>query len=256
VIVNQSFVHLVLGDRNPIGRRIRYVSFEEWGATPDAQRPWYEIVGVVRDLGMAVGADVGQAAGSDPKVAGIYHPVAAGGVYPAHMALQMRGDPLAFASRLRAIATEVDPTLRLYDLKRLDRVNESELEFLSFWFRLLSFGSSVALLLSLAGIYAVMSFTVSRRTREIGVRVALGADPRRVIVALFARPLAQVAWGIAGGGVLVGLLTRAASGPLSWSEVGLLIGYAMLMMAVSLLACLVPTRRALRVQPTEALRAD
>ena len=133
VIVNQSFVRLVFGGRNPIGRRIQYVELEEWDAPrpPSASPgPWYEIVGVVRDLGMAVGSDGGtldtpesdtQAAGGDPKVAGIYHPVAPGGVYPAHMAVHVSGDPAAFAPRLRAIATAIDPTLRLYDMTPLER---------------------------------------------------------------------------------------------------------------------------------------
>jgi len=259
VIVNQSFVRLVLGGRNPIGRRIRYVYFEERGeprAPGEPPGPWYEIVGVVRDLGMAVGADMGQAAGSDPKVAGIYHPVAPGGVYPAHMAVHLRGDPMSFAPRLRAIATAVDPTLRLYKVMPLDRVNDSELQFLSFWFRLLLLVSSIALILSLAGIYAVMSFTVSRRTREIGVRIALGASPRRVIAAVFRRPLTQVGLGVVAGGGLVAVLVRGAMGVLSVREVGLVAAYAGVMMGVCMLACIVPTRRALRVEPTEALRAD
>jgi hypothetical protein len=67
IIVNRSFVRLVLGDRNPIGRRVRYLRFEESGPVADPKSgPWYEIVGVVRDLGMAVGADQGAAPGSDP----------------------------------------------------------------------------------------------------------------------------------------------------------------------------------------------
>ena len=257
VIVNQSFVRLVLGGRNPIGRRIQYVELEEWdGPRPPASNPgpWFEIVGVVRDLGMAVGSDGGtadqnpdvekQAAGGDPKVAGIYHPVAPGGVYPAHMAVHVSGDPAAFEPRLRAIATEVDPTLRLYDVTALANVTASELQFLSFWFRMLLGVAVLALILSLAGIYAVMSFTVSRRTREIGVRIALGADKRRVVTAIFRRPLMQVALGVVAGAVLVGLMARAATGAMSPREVAIVVGYALLMMLVCLLACIVPTRRA------------
>jgi predicted permease len=257
VIVNRSFVKRVLGDRNPIGRRIRYVRFEESGPVPDPKSgPWYEIVGVVRDLGMAIGADQGTAPGTDPKVAGIYHPVAPGDLYPAHVALQMRGDPVAFVPRLRAIATSVDPALRLYDIMPLSNATESELQFLSFWFRLLLMASAVALVLSLAGIYAVMSFTVARRTREIGIRVALGATTRKIALATFAQPLRQVAYGVLGGGVIVGVLARAVTGGLQLGQVTLLLTYGLAMMAVCLLACVVPTRRALRIQPTEALRSE
>ena len=259
VIVNQSFVRLVLGGRNPIGRRVRYLQLEEWDG-PELENakpgPWYEIVGVVRDIGMAIGADVGAQAESDPKVAGVYHVVAPGGVYPAHMAIHVAGDPAAFAPRLRAIATDVDPTLRLYKVMPLSNVTESELQFLSFWFRMLLGVAVVALTLALAGIYAVMSFTVARRTREIGVRVALGASAKRVAIAIFRRPLTQVAFGILGGMVIVGFFSRAVLGVPSAKEIGIMVAYAVLMLAVCLLACVVPTRRALRVQPTEALRSE
>ena len=269
VIVNQSFVRLVLGGRNPIGRRIQYVELEEWDAPlpPSANKgPWYEIVGVVRDLGMAVGSDGGmrvadsttakQAGGGDPKVAGIYHPVAAGGVYPAHMAVHVSGDPAAFAPKLRAIATAINPTLRLYDVTPLSDVTQSELKFLDFWFRMLLGVTAIALILSLAGIYAVMAFTVSRRTREIGVRVALGASRRRVVTAIFARPVRQVALGVLLGGVLVGMMTSAGTGSLPPRTLIIVVAYPLLMLAICLLACVVPTRRAFRIQPTEALKAE
>jgi hypothetical protein len=258
VIVNESFVRLVMGGRNPVGRRLRYVFFEgtRRAEIGKLEGPWYEIVGVVRDLGMAVGADVAQRDGGDPKVAGLYHPVAAGGVYPAHVAIHLRGDPIAFAPRLQQIAAAVDPTLRLYQIARLDRVNESELEFLELWFRLLVLVSGIALVLALAGIYSVMSFAVTRRTREIGVRVALGADRRRIVFAIFKRPIRQLAMGIVVGAAIVAFLMRAAQGPLATGGIAVLVAYTLGMAAVYLLACIVPTRRALAVQPTDALRAE
>jgi putative ABC transport system permease protein len=250
VVVNQSFVRLVLGGRNPIGRRLRYRLLEEWEG-PRRLRDsdvWYEIVGVVPDLGTAQG--------HDPKVAGIYHPATVAGAYPAQVAVHVRGDPAALAPRLRALATEVDPRLRVYDLLPLDRVNDAELEFYAFWLRLLFIVTGVTLTLSLAGIYSVMAFTVARRTREIGVRVALGSSRRRVVLAVLRRPLAQVALGVVAGVLLVqGLLLMGDGGP-TLRQVAILLAYGTVMLAVCLLACVVPTRRALRVQPTEALRAD
>jgi putative ABC transport system permease protein len=252
VIVNQSFVRLVLGGRNPIGRRVQYRHFEEWDEPEDEKPagPWHEIVGVVPDMGMST-------AGGDPKIAGIYHPVAAGGTYPAQMAVRVRGDPASFTPRLRALATEVDPTLRLYEPVRMDQVSRGELKFIAYWFRLLLGVSGVALVLSLAGIYAVTSFTVARRTREIGIRVALGANPRRVAAAIFRRPLMQVALGVlAGTGILALLMFNPEMEEPTPRSVAALAAYAALMMAICMLACVVPTRRALRVQPTEALRAE
>ncbi|HJU65108.1 MAG TPA: ABC transporter permease, partial [Gemmatimonadaceae bacterium] len=236
VIVNQSFVERVLGGRNPIGRRLRYVHFEEWSnSRPLEPGPWHEIIGVVRDMGMAVGADVGTEAGTDPKVAGFYHPVAPGGAYPAHMALHVRGEPRSFAPRLRELAAATDPTLRLYDIMPLDLVNQPELAFLSLWFRLLLLVSGIALILSLAGIYSVMAFTVARRTREIGIRVALGANSRRVIAVIFRRPLIQVALGVVGGALIVTLFSYGVMRSGLWPKgVMIVLGYSTLMMLVCL----------------------
>jgi predicted permease len=251
-IVNQSFVARVLGSRNPIGRRVRYLPLDESGQVRSrdaAPGPWHEIVGVVRDMGMAVEPD--------PKVAGLYHPLRPDDAYPVYLAVHVRGDATAFAPRLRALAIGVDPTLRLDRVQPLDQVNSAELQFLAFWFRLAVTVSSVALVLSLAGIYAVMSFAVSRRTREIGIRIALGARPGRVVAAVFRRPLTHVGLGIGAGlGLIVALTLPIYGGAIGAMQAGAIGAYALLMVAVCLLACVVPTWRALRVEPTEALRAD
>jgi predicted permease len=252
-IVNQSFVRLVLGGRNPIGRRLRDLALGESGegssgssAAPTAG-PWIDIVGLVGDMGMAVDPD--------PKVAGFYVPLVSGEADEINMAVHVKGDPYTFAPRLRAIGITVDPALRIDPVSRLDEVNTAELEFIAFWFRLSVTLSAIALLLSLAGIYSVMAFTVSRRTREIGIRLALGARPPRLIVAILRRPLAQVGAGILAGGVAVaGLNLLIYEGVLSPAQIALTIGYASLMTIACLLACVVPVRRALRVEPTETLK--
>jgi putative ABC transport system permease protein len=247
VIVNQSFVNRVLRDRNPIGRRVRYVTRnpDETESATAGQGSWHTIVGVVRDLGTIH---------DNPRdLAGLYHPSVPGAAFPVHITVHVRGEPGSFAPRLRTVAAAVDPTLRLHELRPLNQVGASMWNEFEFLFRLLVFVSLIALLLSLAGIYSVMSFTVSRRTREIGIRVALGAAPPRVVAAIFSRPLAQVAVGVAAGGGLVFVLTRLVTG-LSLREVALVVAYMTLMMGVCLLACIVPTQRALRIQPTEAPR--
>ena len=115
-------------------------------------------------------------------------------------------------------------------------------------------------MLSTAGIFSIMSFTVSRRTREIGVRVALGADRRRIISAIFLRTLKQVGVGIAAGAVLLSFfifLFRVNFGyRLVSDHLALLVAYLPVMAVVCLCACIVPMRRAVGVEPTEALRAD
>jgi hypothetical protein len=243
VIVNQPFVTHVLGGQNPIGRRIRRGPVDG----TDTPGPWLEIVGVVRDLGM-LGRDTG---------AGLYHPVSAETASALRVAVRITGSPESFAARFRTVARDVDPTLQIRELMPLDHVGASgwnESQYLS---RVLAVLSAIALLLSLTAIYSVTAFIVSTRTREIGLRVALGADRRRVIAAILRRPLAQVGLGIVAGGFLVALtfLGIFESVP-SGTEAALIAAYAVLMMGVCLLACIVPTRRALRVEPARALAVD
>jgi ABC-type antimicrobial peptide transport system permease subunit len=130
--------------------------------------------------------------------------------------------------------------------------------------RLTAVLSTVALILSLAGIYAVLSFTVARRTRDIGVRVALGASRRRVVLATFRRPLLQVALGVLAGTAIVvtaAALFRYTEFPgseteLTLAHVALIVAYGAVMLGVCMLGCLVPTRRALEIEPAIALRTE
>lgn len=131
------------------------------------------------------------------------------------MAVHARGDPESFAPRIRAVAAASDPTLRLHELLPLNQAGFRSWSEFDFLFRLLAGVSSIALLLSLAGIYSIMSFTVARRTREIGIRVALGSNPRRIVAAIFGRPLVQVGLGVVAGGALVAGLVLA--GPFIYS---------------------------------------
>jgi hypothetical protein len=204
----------------------------------------------VKELGMGYMTHRGRAAG-------VYLPASTESAGPLNMVIHVQGDPMSLGPRVRAIATAVDATLRVSDLRRLSEVTNEVLWVLGLWLRITAVSTAIALLLSLAGIYAVLSFTVARRTREIGVRVALGASRRRVVTAIFRRPLTQVGLGVVAGGALVGVAALVLSdGGLSLRHGALLVAYAALMLGVCLLACVVPTRRALRVEPTVALRAD
>jgi putative ABC transport system permease protein len=260
VVVDQGFVDQVLLGRNALGQRLRLAHRGQGeGSTEDESRPWYQIVGVVKELGMGAPWQRGRAAG-------VYLPTVPGDQGPTNMLVHVRGDPLALVPHVRASATAVDPTLKLSAFQRVDQVTSSMLWILKLWLRMTVLLTAIALLLSLAGIYAVMSFTVSKRTREIGIRVALGAPVRRVLASIFRRPLTQVTAGVAAGGALAGLflvyMTSCQDGVcedadvVTAARVALLLLYSVLILGVCLLACVVPTRRALSVQPTEALRAE
>ena len=111
--------------------------------------------------------------------------------------------------------------------------------------------SFIVLLLSATGIHALMSFTVTRRTREIGIRAALGARPGRIVAGIFSRAFLQISAGVLAGSGLAALLGLG-----SMRQVLLLLAADGVMLAVGLAACVVPLRRALRIDPTEALRAE
>ena len=253
-IVDEGFVDQVLHGRNPIGQQVRFAQNpKDAGVNPP--NPWVEIVGVVKDLGMGSPLD-------KERGAGLYLPATPDRFDQVYMIVHGRGDPTTLAPEVREIAASVDPALRLEEWQPLDQVLEEDLWFVKLWMQVTILMTGVALLLSLSGIYAVLSFIVSRRTREIGVRVALGASRGRVIAAIFRRPLIQVGLGVIAGGALVALVGSIETempglqGDMSPGQFAIVVAYAIFMLCVCLLACIVPTRRALSVEPTIALRAE
>jgi putative ABC transport system permease protein len=243
IVVNRAFVNQLLGGANAVGRLVHYVV-----AGKPATTTQYEIVGVVTDLGTnTIRPDL-----IDPVM---YHPLL--NSTRATALIRMRGnDPLQFSSRLRDLTAALDPTLRLRivtfsEMKRQQMIG----------LRLLLLGSSLvivtALLLSAAGIYAMMSFTVSQRRKEIGIRAALGADGGQLLRSIFTRAALQLAAGIVVGTVLALLIDRASEGEMLGTFGRALLPVAAgIMTIVGLFATIGPARRGLRIQPTEALRAE
>lgn len=252
VIVNESFVDRVLGGYNPIGRRVRHTYFEsqdQSGPTPEEPGPWYQIIGVVGDMATTFGD-------FDPKAAALYHPVAPSAAYPVQIALRAGGDPLLFVTALRVISADVDPTLQLHEIQRLDQVVQSELDFYSFWFWLSVIVVGLTVVVSLAGIYSVMSFTVAKRTREIGIRVALGSSHLEVVLAIFRRPIVQIGLGLVLGASMASALVYLIHAEVTVVGAALVALYGLGVGLVCMLACIVPIRRALGIEPTDALRVE
>jgi ABC-type antimicrobial peptide transport system permease subunit len=167
----------------------------------------------------------------------------------------VRGNPAALAARLPLLAAHVDGRLLVKDGNSLGE-----------WVRQRDMGlivtaaaqaavTALVLFLSALSIFSLMSVSVSRRTREIGLRTALGANPRQVLVRILSRAVALMASGIAAGGALL-LAILAMNGPAD--DIALYAGYFGLTSAIMLAACIVasigPARRALRVNPADALR--
>jgi ABC-type lipoprotein release transport system permease subunit len=215
--------------------------------------PWHVVVGVVEDFPV-------EADGLGPTIRPrMFRPAApgefgSGGLLTVRLRAQ---SPEAFAPTLRRIAASVDPTLQLsppqslYGMYRQDAQGAVQVALA------LALVTGSVLLLSAAGIHAMMSFTVNQRRREIGIRAALGAPARRILGGVLARAARQLAIGV-GVGLAAAVALDVASGGVLLAGSGALLvpGTAAFMLVVGLLAAAGPARRGLRVQPTEALRAE
>jgi hypothetical protein len=248
--VNELFVKEIMGGRNPIGRHARFLSPPGRRAVgKEKPEPWLQIVGVVPDLGLSEKT-------SDLGRARIYRAALPKDVGPLHLTIHLRGDPQRFAPRLRELAQAVDPSLRVIDPKPLPRVLETEVDYSAFWYHAVLVLTSVTVLLSLAGVYAVTAFAVAKRTREIGVRIALGAHPKHILLAVFKRPFIQIALGIGVGAIMALVLSNQASIDLGVEDFVRTAFCVVSTGVCCVFACVVPTRRALRIQPTQALKDE
>jgi predicted permease len=245
-IVDESFARRHLGQQNPIGMLLREAAVDS-RAQPG---PWREIVGVVRD--------VRRRPATAWEHAVLYLPAPAS--TPAtRLLVRTQGPASAFIDRVQTVALEATPSLRLDDPIAADRLEEESRLPERMVLRAVAVSAGVAMLLSMAGIYALTSFTLSRRTREIGIRVALGAAPRRIITNIFSRTFTQVSLGALAGAVpaaAVVIMLHGDSGPGPILAGSVAFAVAVLVLCVAIVSCVVPLRRALRVDPMQALRTD
>jgi putative ABC transport system permease protein len=249
VIVNTTFVENVLSGRSAVGRRIRFRTSGD--TTPG---PWHEIVGVVGHLGMR--------SLTPDRDEGIYEPLVPGSVPRVRLAIEADGDPMTLAPRVRHIAQEIDSRVVIASPITLDRVFEGD------WYIMTAIvggiGVLVAVLLALAasGLYAIMSFTIAERRREIGIRIALGADRGRIVMQVARRAIIQIALGVAIGlpiaaSIFFEIQEQPGRNPSLWIAVTLALAQGIgILVLVALAACYVPTRRALKISPVEALRGE
>jgi putative ABC transport system permease protein len=241
VVVNEEFARRYYGGRGAVGRRLR----------TDSEGPYSEIVGVARDAKYR--------SLRESPLPFIYIPL--GQEYQRGMTLLVRteGDPLSVAPGVRAVMQQLDRNLPLYNVKTMQSHVRAALAVDRMIAVLLGVFGGAALLLAAIGVYGVMSYTVAQRTHEIGVRMALGAQPRDVLRLVVGQGMALIIVGGAIGLVLALALSRAVSGllfnlsatdPLTFAGVTLLLGLA------ALAACYLPARRAARVDPMIALRHE
>jgi len=205
--------------------------------------------------------DVSTAARKTIKDAQLYLPI--GAIPPRPVTLVVHAQPGyrseglgQVAAALRETAADGPADTRVSLARTMDAGGDGDV--VGYLFASLSIVGAVALLLSTAGIYALISFTLARRTREIGIRTALGASPQRIITGILSRALLQIGLGVAVGFVPGVVIVGAVSAELGRNGLvdGLTIGAAVaaFVLIVAAVSCTAPLRRALRVDPTEALR--
>ena len=259
VIVNQEFVDKYGGGGQMLGRRIRYLSHGAPGSEPIGQDGFalpgsYEIVGIAGNLPARAQVTEGM-----PE-ARVYHPL-----LPAHayttLTLRVTDErAAALAGRVRDLASALDPALRVNRVQPMLEIFRGDKTEELWGAVLLAVVTLATLLLASGGIYALMSVTVSQRRREIGIRAALGAEPRRILGTIFRRVFVQLAIGAVLGAIPAALAVpyrELTGGLVTTAEMmGLTVGVVGLMLVVGLAAAYGPARSGLRVQPTEALRAE
>ena len=246
-VLNQTAARHYWPGEDPVGQRIRF----------DRDYPWITIVGVARDVrSMGLG---------NPPPAELYlvHeqlPESARGTERAMYALmRTAGDPAALAGQARAVVHELDPQLAIISIRTMDEMMNLAVAQPRFTLLLLGTFGAVALALAAIGIYGIMAYAVRRRTREIGIRMALGARPASVLSHLIGEGMRLALVGLAAGVLGALALTRLMRGllygvsptdPLTFAAIVVLLA------GTALLASWIPALRAVRISPVSALRSD
>ncbi len=246
-IVNSKFVRNHFPDGNAIGQRIRF-------GQPEDNEPWRTIVGVVPDLWIG-----GLDASGDRNPEGVYLPLAQTASQGVAIAVRVRGGrPLDIGGAVREAAFRLDPDVPLYEVKDMPHLVEDNSWFYGMGAGIMGACGVSALLLASIGLYGVIAFSVTRRAREFGIRMAVGASPAHVI-RLVLRQTGSLALGMIMGLVLALALARGVSSLLfgvSPNDPLVFSGVALTLAVVGLIATLVPAVRAAGIDPLSALRAE
>jgi predicted permease len=246
VVLNQAAVQRYYPDVDPLGRRIR-VSIN-WGFDDDPERT---IVGVV--------GDARTASATEPDAPAAYLPNAQLGVNVAYVTMRLAREATSALPAARAVLRDMDPALAVTDNERIEDVLAQELAATRFYLTLIGTFSVLALVLAAVGLYGVVAYSVSRRTREIGIRIALGARSSEVVAMTVRQGVGPALLGIAaglGGALLAGRTLAGLLYGIEPNDPTTLVAVTGILLLVVLAATLVPARRASRVQPSTALRTD
>jgi putative ABC transport system permease protein len=248
VIINESMASQYFGGKDPIGGRIQT-------GEPDPRSPWETIIGVVGDVKYS-GLDSG------PQST-IYVPYNengwAGWAWSMYLVVRSSGSAQQIVPAIRSQLASMDATLPLARVRTMDELLDESLVQQRFRTWLISGFAALALLLSAVGIYALISYSVSQRTREIGVRVALGAQRSNVLGMVLKEGLKLLLFGLLLGWIGALAATRVMKSLLystSATDAVSFLATSITLVVVALLACYIPARRATKVDPMVALRYE
>jgi putative ABC transport system permease protein len=241
LIINETLARRLFPDGNVLGRRMKL-------GYPPVPREIVGLVGAVRASGLE------EEPGKE-----IFLPYLQGRTAPTTLAIRTVGDPMAIASAVREAIRRLDDSLPPYDVKTLEQRVSDSVAPRSFLATLMSLFALIALALAATGIYGVLSYLVAQRTREIGIRMALGAPAGAVLRLILKQGMALIligtAIGLAGAGALTRLIKTMLFG-VSATEPSVFAGAAILLILTALLAAYIPGRRATKVDPLAALRHE
>jgi putative ABC transport system permease protein len=249
-IVNEAMAARFFNGEDPIGRRIRVKGV----ASQDA---WMTVVGIVRDI-----RDEGLDLAPRPTyyLSHAQTPVTQEGAYRSMtVLLRVMGKPEAIVPAVRAAVRELDPTLPVFDVQTVDAVIDQSIARPRFTTVLLGLFAVIGAVLGASGIYGVLSYTVARRTQELGIRRALGAPAGRLVTDIILRGMQPVGLGLIAGVLgsfwATRLLTTELFG-ISPTDPSTYVLASVAVLLVALAACVIPARRALHISPISALRSE
>ena len=248
--VNESFARKYFPQQSAVGKRIRL-------GRSNSENPWMTVVGVVPDL--HVGGGVGGLGSSDQNPEHFYTPLAQGALRFMSIALKTRGDPLAVAPLVRETVAAIDPNLPIYWVFSMDTAIEQATWAFGLFGSLFSMFGAIALFMAAVGLYGVMAFSVSRRTQEMGIRMALGAYGDDIVRLVLKKGMLQLGIGMTIGlglGVAMAMPLRVALFDVNPTDPTVYAAIVLTLTAAGLLACFVPARRATRVNLVDALRPE
>jgi predicted permease len=245
-IVNASLAERLFPGQNPLGQRLKL------GIEEDDGNPWLTVIGVVPDLHMEGVSAIGQ---REPQ--GLYLPLQQNDRRFMSLVVRADGDSMALGGAVRQAVTSINSDLPIYWVRTLQTEIDADTWFYKVFGNLFGVFGIAALFLASVGLYGVMSFAARRRTQEMGIRLALGAQPNEVIGMMLRGGIWQMIFGL---GLGVGLAMLLASGlelilfQVETLDVGIYIGVIVALIATGLLANLIPAGRASRIDPIIALR--